>query len=122
MRIVFFEGLKNLCKKDMFNFWFSSLIYVLVRSHNFKKLVEIPMFNREFSVCCGGGAMGLWRDWPEDERLENFRLEQIMNTGAEILAVACPYCLLHSGIGNRYGNAYNRCLCSWSGRTGWSSH
>jgi len=57
------------------------------------KLVEIPVFNREFSVCCGAGAMGLWRDWPQDERLTNLRIEQILRTGAEVLAVACPYCL-----------------------------
>jgi Fe-S oxidoreductase len=57
------------------------------------KLVEIPVFNREFSVCCGGGAMGLWRDWPQDERLANLRAEQIMATNADILCVACPYCL-----------------------------
>lgn len=57
------------------------------------KLIEVPVFNREYSICCGGGAMGLWRDWPQDERLANLRIEQILNTGAEIIAVACPYCL-----------------------------
>jgi Fe-S oxidoreductase len=57
------------------------------------QLVEVPIFNKEFSVCCGGGAMGLWRDWPQDERLANVRIEQLINTGAEVCAVACPYCL-----------------------------
>jgi Fe-S oxidoreductase len=57
------------------------------------KLVEVPTFNREFSVCCGAGSMGLWRDWPEDQRLSNFRIKQLIHTGADILAVACPYCL-----------------------------
>lgn len=57
------------------------------------KLVEVPVFNREFSVCCGGGSMGLWLDWPQDERLANIRTEQILETGADILCVACPYCL-----------------------------
>jgi Fe-S oxidoreductase len=57
------------------------------------KLIEIPVFNRDFSVCCGGGSMGLWRDWPQDERLANFRTEQILATDADILCVACPYCL-----------------------------
>lgn len=57
------------------------------------KLVEVPVFNRESSVCCGAGAMGLWRDWPQDERLANLRAQQILATGADILAVACPYCL-----------------------------
>lgn len=57
------------------------------------KLVEIPTFNREFSICCGAGAMGLWRDWPQGERLAEFRIKQAVNTGAEVLCVACPYCL-----------------------------
>ncbi len=57
------------------------------------QLVEVPTFNREYSVCCGGGALGLWRDWPQDERLANLRTEQLLKTGAEVVAVACPYCL-----------------------------
>ncbi len=57
------------------------------------KLIEVPTFNREYSICCGGGALGLWRDWPQDERLANLRAEQLLNTGAEVIAVACPYCL-----------------------------
>jgi Fe-S oxidoreductase len=57
------------------------------------QLVEVPVFNREFSVCCGAGAMGLWRDWPQDERLVQIRAEQILATGADVLCVACPYCL-----------------------------
>lgn len=57
------------------------------------KLVEVPVFNRDFSVCCGAGSMGLWRDWPQDERLATLRAKQILGTGADIVAVACPYCL-----------------------------
>jgi len=57
------------------------------------QLVEVPTFNREYSICCGGGALGLWRDWPQDERLANVRAEQLVATGADVIAVACPYCL-----------------------------
>jgi len=55
--------------------------------------VEVPTFNREYSVCCGAGALGLWRDWPADERLASLRGEQLLATGADVVAVACPYCL-----------------------------
>jgi Fe-S oxidoreductase len=58
------------------------------------KLVEDPLFTREYSVCCGGGAGGLWQDWPKDERITGVRIKQVMGTGAEILATACPYCIL----------------------------
>lgn len=57
------------------------------------RVVDVPVFNREFSVCCGAGAMGLWRDWPQDERLATFRVQQLLETGADVIAVACPYCL-----------------------------
>jgi Fe-S oxidoreductase len=58
------------------------------------KLVEHPFFSRAASVCCGGGAGGLWQDWPKDERITQVRIKQVLETGAEILATACPYCIL----------------------------
>ncbi len=57
------------------------------------ELVEIENFSREYSLCCGGGSGGLWLDWPKGERMADIRVQQAANTGAEILAVACPYCL-----------------------------
>lgn len=57
------------------------------------KLVEVPFFNRKNSVCCGAGSMGLWREYEDGERIVNVRLKQLLDTGAEVIAVACPYCL-----------------------------
>lgn len=57
------------------------------------ELVEIENFSREYSLCCGGGSGGLWLDWPMDERMVDIRIKQVLDVGAEILAVACPYCL-----------------------------
>ncbi|MBN2537164.1 (Fe-S)-binding protein [candidate division WOR-3 bacterium] len=57
------------------------------------ELVEIEDFNRENAVCCGGGGGGIWLEWPKGERLADIRVKQAAATGAEILAVACPYCL-----------------------------
>ena len=65
----------------------------LLRSVPGLELVEIPVFNRKYSICCGGGSAGVWYDWPKDERLADFRIKQVINTGAQVLAVACPYCL-----------------------------
>lgn len=58
------------------------------------ELVEIENFSKEYSLCCGGGGGGLWLDRPMDERMANLRVKQVYDTGAEILAIACPYCLL----------------------------
>jgi Fe-S oxidoreductase len=57
------------------------------------ELLEIPNFNRENSVCCGGGSGGVWLERPKGERLSDVRVQQVLDTGAEVLAVACPYCL-----------------------------
>ena len=57
------------------------------------ELVEIPNYSREHSLCCGGGSGGVWLDRPKEERLSVVRVQQAAATGAEILAVACPYCL-----------------------------
>jgi Fe-S oxidoreductase len=56
-------------------------------------LVEVANFNRQYSICCGGGGGGLWLDLPMEKRMTNVRIKQLHDTGAEILAVACPYCL-----------------------------
>lgn len=56
------------------------------------ELLEVPDFNRQFSVCCGAGSGALWMDWEKDERIAAVRLEQLAATGADIIAVACPYC------------------------------
>lgn len=57
------------------------------------ELVEVEEFNRNLSVCCGAGSGGLWMEWDKDERIVNVRLKQLIDTGAEVIAVACPYCL-----------------------------
>ena len=57
------------------------------------KLLEVENFNRNLSVCCGAGGGGLWMDWEKDERMGDLRIKQLVDTGADIIAVACPYCL-----------------------------
>ena len=57
------------------------------------ELLEVKDFNRNLSVCCGAGSGGLWMEWDKDERIANVRLKQLIETGADVIAVACPYCL-----------------------------
>lgn len=58
------------------------------------ELIEIKNYNRDYALCCGGGSGGLWLDRPTELRMANLRVKQALNVGAEVLAVACPYCLL----------------------------
>jgi Fe-S oxidoreductase len=55
-------------------------------------LVEM-MDTRSDSLCCGGGGGRIWMDTPKDERFSDLRLEQARETGADVLATCCPYCI-----------------------------
>ncbi len=50
---------------------------------------------REQSYCCGGGGGGMWLDgFMADhvtERLSENRVKEAVETGADVLAVCCPY-------------------------------
>jgi Fe-S oxidoreductase len=58
------------------------------------ELVEMP-HNHSTSLCCGGGGGGMWLDgfqWEKAHtRLSEWRIREAIASGAEILAVACPY-------------------------------
>jgi Fe-S oxidoreductase len=47
------------------------------------------------SLCCGGGGGGMWLDgfqWEKGHvRMSEWRVKEAVTTGAEILAVTCPY-------------------------------
>jgi len=49
--------------------------------------------SRENALCCGGGGGKIWMEVPAGERLSDFRVQEALDIGAEILVVACPYCL-----------------------------
>jgi len=57
-------------------------------------LVEMA-HTRENALCCGGGGGGMWLDTyykaQNMERLSDRRLREVIATGADVLAVACPY-------------------------------
>ena len=57
------------------------------------ELLEVEDFCRRLSVCCGAGSGGLWMEWEKSERIAEVRLNQLIGTGADVIAVACPYCL-----------------------------
>ncbi len=58
------------------------------------KLVEMDR-NRERSLCCEGGGGRMWVEGTNlEERLAFQRVEEAADTGADVLAVACPFCLL----------------------------
>jgi Fe-S oxidoreductase len=43
--------------------------------------------------CCGGGGGRLWLAEHQGRRINQLRAEEVLRSGAEVLATACPYCL-----------------------------
>jgi len=51
--------------------------------------------SRERSVCCEGGGGRMWAEGTNiEERLAHQRVRDAVDLGADVLAVACPFCLL----------------------------
>ena len=50
---------------------------------------------RENSLCCGGGGGRIWMETLKGQRFSDILVEQAVAMGADILATACPYCLLN---------------------------
>jgi Fe-S oxidoreductase len=57
-------------------------------------LVEMDR-SREKSLCCEGGGGRMWLEGTNPgTRLAQSRVQEALDTGAEVLATACPFCLL----------------------------
>ena len=66
----------------------------ILRSIPGVELMEFPDA-REEGLCCGGGGGRIWMETPKGERFSDIRTEQAAERGADIIAVACPYCVLN---------------------------
>jgi Fe-S oxidoreductase len=55
------------------------------------KLTEIKQHG-EAAMCCGAGGGRMWLEEKLGSRVNHLRLEQAMETKAECVAVACPFC------------------------------
>jgi Fe-S oxidoreductase len=64
----------------------------ILKSFPKKTLVEMGQ-NQERSFCCGGGGGRMWLEESIGQRINEIRLEQAIETNAETVATACPFCL-----------------------------
>ncbi len=55
-------------------------------------LVEMER-NQGSSFCCGGGGGRMWLEEHIGKRISEMRIEQALDTGAQTVATACPFCL-----------------------------
>jgi len=54
--------------------------------------IELPRHMSD-SFCCGGGGGHAWMEEDPDKRINVRRVEQLLQTDAERITTACPYCL-----------------------------
>ncbi|MEK7369668.1 MAG: (Fe-S)-binding protein, partial [Planctomycetota bacterium] len=49
--------------------------------------------SRDRSFCCGGGGGHMWMEQRIGKNINEMRADQALETGADIIATVCPYCL-----------------------------
>jgi Fe-S oxidoreductase len=65
-------------------------------------LIELER-NRQHSFCCGGGGGRMWVEEHIGSRVNRDRVDEILATGVDQVAVACPFCtiMVEDGVKDR---------------------
>jgi Fe-S oxidoreductase len=64
--------------------------------------VELPR-NREHGFCCGAGGGRMWMEEKIGTRVNHNRVDEILGSGVDTVATACPFCtiMLTDGVNDR---------------------
>lgn len=67
------------------------------------KVLAEPSQHGTKTLCCGAGGGRMWMDEEPNQRPSTRRLDQLVETGAKTIAVACPFCriMLDAGMKQR---------------------
>jgi Fe-S oxidoreductase len=57
------------------------------------ELTEVPYWNRNKGLCCGAGGAQMFMEEQGQERVNNKRTLQLIDTGATTIASGCPFCM-----------------------------
>jgi len=57
------------------------------------ELVEVPYWNKNKGLCCGAGGAQMFMEEQGEQRVNSKRTLQLLDTGADTIASACPFCM-----------------------------
>ncbi len=57
------------------------------------ELTEVDYWNKSKGLCCGAGGSQMWMEEQGEERVNNKRTLQLLDTGATTIASGCPFCM-----------------------------
>ena len=64
--------------------------------------------SRNKGLCCGGGGGHMWMEVKSEKRVNIIRTEELLATGAQTVATACPFCLAMVDLGRKVVGAEER--------------
>ena len=71
------------------------------------ELIELGR-KKEHGFCCGGGGARMWMEEKTGTRVNRNRTDEILASGAEVAAVACPFCTIMIADGVKDAGAEER--------------
>jgi Fe-S oxidoreductase/nitrate reductase gamma subunit len=67
-----------------------------------------PPRSRERGLCCGGGGGHMWMEVPSEKRVNVIRVEELLETKADVVGTGCPFCLAMVDLGRKVKGAEER--------------
>ena len=78
----------------------AALVHKFTKPADGTRNLAEPEHHGRKTLCCGAGGGRMWMEEEPDQRPSQRRVQELLDTGAEEIAVACPFCriMLDAGV------------------------